>query len=38
MSEQFPYLKDDSVVEVQRGPEPGGSAAPTAPSARRCAG
>ena len=24
MSEQFPYLKDDSVVEVQRGPEPGG--------------
>ena len=24
MSQEFPYLKDDSVVEVQRGPEPGG--------------
>ncbi len=22
--DQFPYLKDDSVIEVQRGPEPGG--------------
>ena len=24
MSEAYPYLPDDSVVEVQRGPEPGG--------------
>ena len=35
----FPYLPDDVVVSVQRGPEPGRRrAAPTAPSARRCAG
>ena len=37
MSDEFPYLKDDDVVAVQRGPEPGGAGAPTAPSARRCA-
>ena len=26
MSEEFPYLSDDDVVAVQRGPEPGGAA------------
>ena len=35
---EFPYLPDDSVVSVQRGPSRAGSAAPTAPSARPCAG
>ena len=25
MSDEFPYLADDDVVEVQRGPEPGGA-------------
>src|SRR5688500_9936468 len=28
MSEEFPYLKDDSYVAVQRGPEPGGPKGP----------
>ncbi len=25
MSQEFPYLSDDSVVAVQRGPQPGGA-------------